>query len=247
MLRNIFTGSVRSVRTVIFTESSRADLFLTLSITHVTLAPNTFYIWHFTLSDICGLGWGGGVNLYFSGSWRSKHLEQPSRTGTGSRDDIMGLTCHAKFMQHDLCETAGGKNYCPVAMATPRMPNTSCRGLKHVDLLDFILKTVPAKGATEGWKDGGNTIWNQEKMRNSDTVRKKKRSKLSHKGRRREERHGVSALDNLGHFTHTGLLYSLRKQLICHSILSQHLQAICILPVLPLLSISSHATTFPEW
>lgn len=58
---------------------------------------------------------------------------------------------------------------------------------------------------------------------------------------------GGSALDNLGHFCHC---ISIRTAETPHlpfiSFPFQHLQAICILSVLPLLFMSPHATTFPE-
>lgn len=148
-----------------------------------------------------------------------------------------------------------GKNYRSVATVTPRMQKTPCRGSKkNGDLWDLILKNRSSdegKGGREGGVKGRkkDCQWKREKKkRDSNTVWGKRREEGEKRGKAWLAAIGSSASDNLGHFCHC---ISIRRAETPHlpfiSFPFKHLQAICILSVLPLPFISPHATTFPEW
>lgn len=106
--------------------------------------------------------------------------------------------------------------------------------------------SVESKEGKRGEKDWQ---WKRErKKRHTDTVREKWEEEGEEWGEASLAAICSSALDNLGHFCHC---ISIRRAETPHlpfiSFPFQHLQAICILSVLPLPFISPHATTFPEW
>lgn len=133
-----------------------------------------------------------------------------------------------------------GKNYCPVATVTSHMQKTPCCGWRKWWFVRFDFEK-PFQW-WEGGRKGEREVWEWEKKK------MKERDSNTFWGRRRKKRGkawlagtGSSALDNLGHFCHC---ISIRRAETPHlpfiSFPFQHLQAICILSVLPPLLASFH-------
>lgn len=134
-----------------------------------------------------------------------KQLHQSISAATESINNIPGLICHAKFMQHDLYKTAEGW-----IIALLLWQHLVCRkhhavAWKNGDLWDFISK---AFSVTAVEKEGGkreNWGWKTERKEekgDSDAGRKKWGEEGEKQGEALLAAICSCALDNLGHFCH---------------------------------------------
>lgn len=151
---------------------------------------------------------------------------------------------------NSICTRQQGDELLPCCYGnTSYAENTMPRSEKLWFLRFNFEKNIPVTGGREVWKWGKTTEGIRGRERKETQIQWEKSEEDGEK--RGEDSLAAicsSALDNLGHFCHC---ISIRRAETPHlpfiSFPFQHLQAICILSVLPLPFISPHATTFPEW